>query len=33
MELALRENPTRRSRILRMAGEVVIRESTGRVPL
>jgi LacI family transcriptional regulator len=33
MELALRENSGRRSRILRMAGEVVIRESTGRVPL
>jgi LacI family transcriptional regulator len=30
MELALRENSTRR-RILRVAGEVVIRESTGRV--
>jgi LacI family transcriptional regulator, galactose operon repressor len=33
MELALRENPSRRRRILRMAGEVVIRASTGRVPL
>jgi LacI family transcriptional regulator len=32
MELALRENSGRRSRILRIAGEVVIRESTGRVP-
>jgi LacI family transcriptional regulator len=30
MELAL--NPSRRRRILRMAGEVVIRASTGRVP-
>jgi LacI family transcriptional regulator len=32
MELALRENSGRRRRILRMAGEVVIRASTGRVP-
>jgi LacI family transcriptional regulator len=31
MELALRENSGRRSRIVRLAGEVMIRESTGRV--